>query len=402
MKFLRLSGTRRKRKELVLHIGAHKTGTTTIQMALFQNQDALNAQGVTYVRTGHLPNLHSVLGFARDDFEFVPDGFALLDPDTFREALSAATTDRVIASSENFSFFTDPARIDELAEVVEPLFSKIKIVTYLRRQDSHVVSHHQEGAKPNRLAEERLFGYDTTAMPHSARNLDLYLDYETRIGRWMDRFGDENVEVRIFDRAKLAGRDVWPDFLETVGLDSTGMRAIEEQNTSFGLSKSKVGHLMNQRGLRTSLKHDVLEAVPDDSRQLPSRQEAEAFYEKYRDGNIALKRRMGATDGSDLFQVDFSSYSDEPRELWSEDQANAAIGGLLDALNTQDRQSPGADRMRDLALNAEAAGELELALKLMEVAAWLRPEGPLINQKLEEYRAALATQAEEAPSPPLE
>jgi hypothetical protein len=58
--------------------------------------------------------------------------------------------------------------------------------------------------------------------------------------------------------------------------------------------------------------------------------------------------------------------------------------------------------MRDLALNAEAAGELELALKLMEVAAWLRPEGPLIKQKLEEYQAALATQAEEAPSPPLE
>ena len=129
-------------RRLVLHIGAHKTGTTSIQKFLFQNRSSLQEAGVSYVVPNeNAAHLHEYLQLDRSVLthpHFKADVHGLL------ELLSSASGDVVIGSSENFSFLFDPREVSELASALQREFSDIKIVCYLRRQDRHVISHHQE------------------------------------------------------------------------------------------------------------------------------------------------------------------------------------------------------------------------------------------------------------------
>ena len=47
--------------EIILHVGTHKTGTTTIQDTLFHNRELLRARGVVYPRIGLIAPHHNLV-----------------------------------------------------------------------------------------------------------------------------------------------------------------------------------------------------------------------------------------------------------------------------------------------------------------------------------------------------
>ncbi len=80
-------------------------------------------------------------------------------------------------------------------------------------------------------------------------------------------------------------------------------------------------------------------------------------------------------------------YPEEAADVWSEQAANEAIVAILETMNhVYGRLS--ADELRDAAITLDSV-KLEISHKLMKLDQMLRPNGPLINQKLEEYRARL-------------
>jgi hypothetical protein len=370
-------------KTLVIHIGSHKTGTTTLQKWLFDNPNFLAEHGVSYVTAPHKRNMHTAVGFVQAG-KIVPQGWHVTRPNILVQQLIDAPEQTVIASSENFSFFFEKRAVSGLHELVKNHFEQIQIVVYLRRQDSHAVSHYQEGAKPNRGAEEQLFGHSLSALPAANKNLDLYLDYERRIGSWLDVFGPENVTVRIFEPAKLVGGDVVTDFLDAVGVQASNLPSVEKKNVSMGFSAVTVGHMMNARQLPNPLKHRILNQIPPEETMLPSMDEARAFYEKYRESNIRLSARLGHTHNADMFSDDFSKYPQEGRGSWTDDKSELIIGLLLDQLKKNEgiRQ---VDVIRDAAIEAHKAGHGDRALKLIECAAELRPSGTYIQDLLKVY-----------------
>lgn len=374
-----------KKNRLILHIGSHKTGTTSIQGWLHDKRHDLESHGVSFVTAPPEAHLHRVLGFV-DPSSLVPGGMHVIDPDGLAESFANAACATVVASSENFSFFFEKRSIEALRDITETHFEQVVIVTYLRRQESHAVSHHQEGAKPLRRAEEQLFGFAPTALPDMSPDLDLYLDYEQRIGMWIDVFGRENVIVRPFDRARMAGGDVQQDFAEIAKLDGVGLEQRDDLNTSLGLSGATVGHMMNARPLSSPLKARILARLPDDPPLLPSQAEACAFYARYKQGNIRLNARLGNTAGEDFFSDDFSWYPEVADASWPRETALEVIGTLLDQLAAYD-DLVDADTMRDAALLAHKAGNGGKALRLMTMAATLRPEGEFIQRKRAEFEA---------------
>ncbi|WP_375691147.1 hypothetical protein [Pseudooceanicola sp. LIPI14-2-Ac024] len=375
------------KSDLILHIGAHKTGTTTIQHALSQNRAALEARGLSYVTAGNRPQVHHLLG--RVSGESMMRGHRLAAPEELSRILHAAPTDRVLMSSENFSFFFDEKEIRELARHLRKHFRRVRILTYLRRQDSHAVSHHQEGSKPLRKAERDVFGNGLAPLPEHPM-MDHYLDYGRRIGNWMNVFGDENVEIRVFERNRLIAGDAWTDFLNAIDIEPNGLIPAEQRNQSQGLTKTRVGHLMNAKDMPADLHRLVSAVLPDDARMTPGRHEAMAFYARYRSGNVALNARMGAIGGDDIFDDDFASYPETALANWSEEAATGAIEALLDVIR-QLTEATSADTLRDTALLAERQGLDALALSLMSAAALQRPNGPLINNKLRELRERIGT-----------
>lgn len=365
-------------RRLFLHIGAHKTGTTALQQGLQQNRALLAERGAAYVAAPNLAHLHSYLGF-RQIGALVPEGFGVRDLPALTAQLAGAQGETVIASSENFSFFFQPGPIEDLARALKPHFDRISIVSYLRRQDRHAISHHQEGAKPHRQAEGALWGHAAQALPVPAPHQALYLDYDRRMGLWADAFGAENLVLRIYDRARLVQGDILADFLAQLGLALDGIASVGDRNVSLGAAQAKAGHLMNEMGVKPRVMDQILPRIAEGGRLLPSRAAARAFLEPYREGNRRLNARFQVSDLPDLFPEDFDDLPEVAQDGWSEEGATSAlraaleqaveVGPALAALT--------ADDLRNAALALQARLP-EIALRLVTAAQALRPTGPTI------------------------
>lgn len=378
-------------KKLYIHIGNHKTGTTSLQHALLCNAPALAGHGLKLFHENHhtgllqQPHVHSWLGFINSEF-LVPYGMRVTAPELLAEKLDQMESD-VIISSENFSFFFEQSAIDELRDHLEKFFSEIHIVCYLRRQDRHIISHHQEGSKLYRRAENNLFGHSTRAIPDESPFHSLYLDYNRRLGLWAKAFGQDRLTLRIYDRKQLHNNDVVSDFFSLLGIDS--FQATDEKNVSLGFNDVKLGHIINSS---SDLQHkssliNILQSGPDDRyRLLPSRSEARRYYSRYRECNAALNSRFRISENPDLFDDDFSDYPEVAQDYWTEESATAAITGMLHRIDNNYADLD-ADELRDTAV-AMSKSNPEIAVKLLRIAHVLRPEGQWIKHLLDEYNNA--------------
>ena len=365
-------------RKLVLHVGAHKTGTTALQQNLHQNRILLGACGVSYASAASAAHLHAYLGPLAPG-RLLPDGFAVLDPEGLAQSLSAADYDLVIASSENFSFFFHKDPIVALEKLLRPLFSDITVLCYLRRQDRHAISHHQEGAKPHRQAEGDLWGHAPSALPDYSPAHDLYLDYDRRLGLWADVFGADKLTLRVYDRKLLKNGDIFADFLAAIGLNILGMPSIGDRNVSLSATQTKAGHLMNAAHLRPRITEAILQHLPTDGRLLPSQDQALAFLDRYRASNRRLNARFNVTALPDLFDDNVSDYPTTPQSDWTDAGATATLRAVMQELNevSPTLQALTADDLR-VAAQALAKSNPDAARRLIHAAAAIRPQGPAI------------------------
>lgn len=387
-------------KTLYIHVGNHKTGTTSIQQALVANPAALEARGLQYFWENYreakhnFPDLHSWLWFDHEQ-GVVPNGMRLHDPQELAERLAARDSD-VIVSSENFSFVFDPEEITRLQSELRKWFSAIKIICYLRRQDRHVISHHQEGSKLRRRAEYDLFGSSTLAIPPYNPNHALYLDYHKRLGMWADAFGDQNMIFRVFERSLLKDGDVVADFFGLFGIED--FEPMHEHNTSRVDRQAKLGHLINQsdtvhKGWLNSL---LMERIGEGQRLQPARQVALDYYQNFRESNRLFNQRFSVSPLDTLFDEDFSNYPEESSDQWTEESAGEFVIRILEIFDEVYGELT-ADDLRDAAIRFEK-NRLETSMKFMQAAHKIRPDGPIINKKLQEYEERLneAREAEAA------
>jgi len=385
-------------RTLYIHIGCHKTGTTSIQQALVHNKQALKSRGMQFFysnyRTGEnrAPELHSWMGYDHEE-GLVPCGMRFSDPEKLAEDLSQLVND-VVISSENFSFLFDRGEIERLKKALSRRFSSIKVICYIRRQDQHIVSHHQEGSKLFRQAEYDLFGHSTLAIPDHEPKHDLYLDYHQRLSMWGDAFGDENLIIKVFDRSRLKNGDVVADFFDTMGLVDN-FQTIDEKNTSLSFLEAKIGHIVNASDVQHKrwMVGLLTPRMGVSEKLLPSRNEATEFYSHYIESNRRLNQRFGISEEAAVFSNNFDMYPEEQVDAWSEMSANEAIRKIIEAVDDV-YGGLTIDEMRDAAIALESV-EPMVGLKLMRMAHKLRPEGAFIRRKLNEYQRRMEEGADE-------
>lgn len=380
-------------KKLYVHIGCHKTGTTSIQHNLAQNAEALAKYGLTffydncYSGEQLLPDLHSWLNFVEAPGKVVPQGLYVRELDKLADRLARIQGD-VIVSSENFSFFFEPAPIGALQAALSPIFGQIRIICYLRRQDRHAISHHQEGSKFFRAPEGDLFGHSTYALPPFDPRHRLYLDYHRRLSMWAQAFGADNMVVKVFDRKQFPEGDVVADFFSLLGISE--YQKVADRNVSLSLREAKIGHVIAGSELKNKpALASVLRACSGDPAKLvPSRAAAQAYYAQFADSNAALAKMFGLAADGVLFDEDFSDYPEQAQDAWTEESANSAILNLLRYIDAT-QLTP--DELRD---TAAAIGKTQpaIAVKLLRIALRLRPEGKVIKKRLAEFEKLLAEQ----------
>lgn len=379
-------------RRLWLHIGSHKTGTTTVQDTFLYNKSLLQSRGLSFMHGGTDSHLHRFLAIL-DKASLIPHGFSVPQPRKFAEFMASAPGDVVFGSSENFSFLFRQAATDALAKVLQPLFDEVRIIVYLRRQDRHAISHHQEGARPERQPEGDLWGHALTALPQAMPHQKHYLDYDRRVGFWENSFGHENVTVRLYDRKYLKNGDIVPDILATMGIDDTGLQRLPDKNMALGMTKAKVGHLSNAILGDDLITRSLLRALPQkDEKMLPSAEAARAFLEPYREGNRRLNARFGVSAFPDLFPDDFEDYPEVATDNWSDAAANSALRTVMAVMSTGDgaKNALTLEDMRNAALALQHSHP-EGALRFAQAAQRLRPNGPVIVRLIADLEARIAS-----------
>lgn len=223
-------------KRFLLHIGRHKTGTSSLQHFLFLNRAQLEAQGLYYPKSGLAQVAHHDI--ARH--LHVKQRQALPPPErrrlaqtmrALREEISPRT-DTVLLSSEAFQ----NCQPQWLAAHFVP--QDTRVVVYIREQVDYLVSSYQQKVHAT--------GYAASLAEYAD---EVAINYDAFLTRWERVFGRERVQVRAYSRTRLVEGDIVADFGGVLGLalDQGYERPTDDQNPSIGGALLELKRLVNRR-----------------------------------------------------------------------------------------------------------------------------------------------------------
>lgn len=206
---------------VLLHIGTHKTGSTSLQFFLDRERDRLWHLGIAYFAGRHIRDNHVELHAAAMRPErpspFKLDSGLTVDAPyiaSVRGAVQAfveAAGGRLcVFSAEGMSYLR---HIDEV-EALKSFFpgAEIDIVVYLRERESYRRSH--QGQFDRRVAAGRQLDPSFADLGPGS----WLLDYEARLQPFRAVFGETHVHIVDFDAARASEGSVIPSFLRLLGV----------------------------------------------------------------------------------------------------------------------------------------------------------------------------------------
>lgn len=212
----------RMRRQFVLHVGIHKTGSTSIQSFLNANRERLRACDIDFYEGHHIASNHVELHAAamREDRSspFKLDNDLTVDA-AYRSATAArlndqlarSTSPRILFSAEGLSYLRHP---DEMARLKALLpGDDIRIIFYVRDRNTFLSSYRGE------MERHRLPAViDRDSFAYVADDSWL-ADFNTRIDAFRSAFGRASVTVVDYDREMRRTGNIIPSFLRSIGVE---------------------------------------------------------------------------------------------------------------------------------------------------------------------------------------
>jgi hypothetical protein len=194
-------------KKIIIHIGPAKTGTSSLQEALFQSRETLLQHGYDFPGFGRhekmplLPGHHGIPDRLRRAEE-VPAGVL--------ENLALINDDRTLVfSSENFAHVSQKA-VQILADSLGT--EDIAVVYYVRRWDHLLPSVWQELVKHGDSRPYLEFLNAQTSAPLASP----YLNYTSVLDNWSKVLGLRNIRIFSYDNIKDSGQGIVEHFYSQV------------------------------------------------------------------------------------------------------------------------------------------------------------------------------------------
>ena len=200
------------RPQLIIHLGATKTGSTVLQHLLEDNRPLLLREGVWYPEVGLFwqpDRPHKQAGHSCFMAEALRNGQDLRLHLLQGLALMAGKIHTIILSSE--AFFLSP---NSAALFTHFSDFDIKVVVYLRRQDEWANSQYAEfvaGGAINSTSQTLEDWLDTPS-------IRACLDYDRLIRSWEQHLPQQSIHVRRYLRQSGSDWDIVSDFATVTGL----------------------------------------------------------------------------------------------------------------------------------------------------------------------------------------
>lgn len=234
--------------DIYIHIGTHKTGSTMIQHGLRDTSQSNPEEGWIY--SGTTATAKEIMRAEQYDKTLV-QRFNVEVQRMIQRAKSAHT---VVLSSEalsglpNDGYQNSNVVVSMLRDATNQY--NVKIVIFLRRQDSFVESMYTQN-----IHEGRSLDFESFLERYSSPDA---LDYRRMLNDLSSCFGDQNLFVRSYHESSKTG--LLADFGEIIGSKSLGFSGQGEKNPSYSRPALEIAKICN-RSLDQSRKRQLRRAL---------------------------------------------------------------------------------------------------------------------------------------------
>ena len=207
------------RRTLYLHIGSHRTGTTSIQRFLLKNFATLTKRGYLYPYqvSRHIKLINELFSGKRT----VKDAAQNLT----ERADRWGSVHSIVLSDEDISTRRDPALLAAFQKDFD-----VKVVFFIRRQDLWLESWYFQNIKWQWNPE---LSHCTFEQFLAHRDTFHWIHYNRYIARLEALFGAENVHLAMFETPQMPDGPV-TEFCRQIGLtDMAGLTAPQHFNASM-------------------------------------------------------------------------------------------------------------------------------------------------------------------------
>jgi hypothetical protein len=246
-------------EHVLLHVGTHKTGSTSLQLFLRDHNDGLLARSGAHYPSGLLlPILHADLPLlairrerdwpARIRFPDTRDPAWLAAAEAHvREQHAASSRPTLVYSHEDLSYVRFDDEVDRLRELFGAL--TVRVVVYLREPAAFLRSYRQQ-------LEAMGFPASNDRDSFAYVEPDSWLvDYDALVSVYRRGFGETNVEVIDYDDAVARDGSIIPSFTDLLGIARADLPPLD-------------GYRLNQAGAHV---RPTDEQLADIRRRLASR-----------------------------------------------------------------------------------------------------------------------------------
>lgn len=288
-------------REVLIHIGAPKTGSTAIQRFLTDATAVLGQRGIHYPDVG-------LRGFGHHDLAFLMGGGypAWATPQTRGLGELVADLQKalrgpepcVVISSENFYLQPAPQLLREAIDGAES-GRRLRVLVYLRRQDHLALSWYNQAVKAQGFA-----GDFESCLADTAH----LWDFEAQVEPWAKAFGADSLELSIYEPDSLIGGEVVSDLVHRLGTSREGLpKPAAPINTRLCRELLEFQRQVNRLPLTVQDKRrfhrewiELTAATRDsdlfDDTPVIGPSQRRAILERHAEGNQALARRYFGRD----------------------------------------------------------------------------------------------------------
>lgn len=211
-------------KQLYLHIGYPKTGTTAIQEFMHLNRENLLKQKILYPETGiEKFSHHQIPWVFTDDYRAnVNLSKSEITSGLQEEYRDNPSVDKVVISSEGFIFAVKP---EDALEIFRDDFDEIKLIIYMRQPFRWIQSDYNQGVKGWR---QLTCSFDEH-LNSILSSKDSPMNFYNMLSVWASVFGWGNLIVRSYDAERS---DITSSFLKILGVKELSEFIIPEREDS--------------------------------------------------------------------------------------------------------------------------------------------------------------------------
>jgi len=211
-------------KSILIHIGTHKTGTTSIQQFLVRASDQLREDGILYPEAGRpddrAPHGHHTLAWS------IQQRQGLENLEGWEEVvceIRRSSCPRILLSSEVF----ETCSVSEIRQI-RSFFpdSKVRALGYLRRPFSYMVSMYKQHIRA--WGETRPFWQFADAKMH-------LLDYPSLLDRWRQGLGEGQLTARSFEQC-CKSKGLEASLLDVLNVEQDQYESIMEEREVANVS----------------------------------------------------------------------------------------------------------------------------------------------------------------------